>query len=68
MKLEAEDLKNSRKLCVATVGDVLDNRIRIHFDGWADTYDYWTEITSPHIHPVGWHIEGGYSIICSPGL
>ena len=53
MKLEAEDRKNGW-ICVATVADVLDNRILVHFDGWHKDFDYWTEVTSPYVHPVGW--------------
>lgn len=61
MKLEAEDKKNSLT-CVATVMDVVDNRILIHFDSWDDIYDYWVDPTSPYIHPVGWCDENGYSL------
>ncbi|KAF2359732.1 Mbt repeat, partial [Trinorchestia longiramus] len=55
-KLEAEDRKNGW-VCVATAQDVLDKRILVHFDGWGSTYDVWTDITSPFIHPVGWCAE-----------
>jgi hypothetical protein len=36
---------------------VRDNgkEVLIHFDGWTEFYDYWTETTSTDIHPVGWH-------------
>ena len=54
MKLEAVDKKNTSLTCVATVADVLGDRILIHFDGWEDIYDYWCEPNSPYIHPVGW--------------
>lgn len=55
MKLEAVDKKNSDALvCVATVADVLGDKILIHFDGWDDIYDYWSDPTSPYLHPVGW--------------
>ncbi|XP_050692187.1 lethal(3)malignant brain tumor-like protein 3 [Eriocheir sinensis] len=58
MKLEAEDRKNAW-VCVATVADVLDNRVLIHFDGWEKAYDVWSEVSSPYIHPVGWCSEAG---------
>ncbi|KAG7488690.1 hypothetical protein MATL_G00037020 [Megalops atlanticus] len=54
MKLEAVDRKNPCLVCVATVADIVDNRFLVHFDNWDDTYDYWCDATSPHIHPVGW--------------
>ncbi|CAH2086941.1 unnamed protein product [Euphydryas editha] len=53
MKLEAEDRQNEL-VCVATVADMLDNRLLITFDSWDDVYDYWVDPTSPYIHPVGW--------------
>ncbi|XP_028897394.2 lethal(3)malignant brain tumor-like protein 3 isoform X2 [Zeugodacus cucurbitae] len=65
MHLEAEDLNDTGKLCVASVSDVLDNRIRVHFDGWDDCYDYWVEISSPYIHPCGWHV-GRHQLIVPP--
>lgn len=54
MKLEAVDKKNTHLTCVATVQSVLLNRILVHFDSWSDIYDYWVDIASPYIHPVGW--------------
>jgi hypothetical protein len=60
MKLEAADKKNNTEItCVATVLDVLGDRILIHFDGWDNIYDYWCDPSSPHIHPVGWCQENG---------
>ena len=59
MKLEAVDKKNTVLTCVATVADVLGERILIHFDGWEDSYDYWCDPSSPYIHPVGWCQENG---------
>ncbi|KAA0192783.1 hypothetical protein HAZT_HAZT002382 [Hyalella azteca] len=56
MKLEAEDRKNGW-ICVATIHDVLDDRVLIHFDGWGPTFDFWTQMSSPYIHPVGWCSE-----------
>lgn len=41
MKLEAVDRKNPSLLCVATVTDMVDNRLLIHFDNWDESYDYW---------------------------
>ncbi|CAI6359714.1 unnamed protein product [Macrosiphum euphorbiae] len=68
-KLEALD-KLTRTLpkqliCVATVADILGNRIRIHFDGWTDDFDYWTDITSTNIHPIGWCDKNGRTL-CPP--
>ncbi|XP_044732507.1 lethal(3)malignant brain tumor-like protein 3 isoform X2 [Chrysoperla carnea] len=62
MKLEAVDRKNSSLVCVATVSDIMDNRILVHFDSWDDIYDYWADPSSPYIHPVGWCESKGHSL------
>jgi len=49
-------------ICVATVADILGNRVRIHFDGWADDFDYWVDITSTNIHPVRWCDNNGRTL------
>lgn len=59
MKLEAIDKKSTSQTCVASVADVLGDRILVHFDGWEDIYDYWCDLSSPYIHPVGWCQEMG---------
>jgi len=60
MKLEAVDKKNNTETtCVATVIDVLGDRVLIHFDGWDNIYDYWSDPSSPFLHPVGWCQENG---------
>lgn len=61
-KLESVDKKNSNLICASTVNDVMSNKILIHFDGWEDTYDYWCDITSMNIHPVGWCEKNGKSL------
>ncbi|XP_026742468.1 uncharacterized protein LOC113504407 isoform X4 [Trichoplusia ni] len=58
MKLEAEDRKNDL-VCVASIADILDNRMLINFDSWDEMYDFWVDPTSPYIHPVGWAEENG---------
>ncbi|XP_055534439.1 lethal(3)malignant brain tumor-like protein 3 isoform X2 [Wyeomyia smithii] len=66
MCLEADDLKKSGKVCVASVSDKIDNRILVHFDGWDERYDYWVDIHSPYIHYINWHQENGYNITAPP--
>ena len=68
MKLEAVDKKNWSLICVATVADNLGERILVHFDGWDHIYDYWCDITSPSIHPVGWCKENNHVLSSPPGL
>lgn len=62
MKLEAVDRANCALVCVATIADIIDNWLLIHFDGWDDSYDYWTETTSPYIHPINWCRNKGRSL------
>ena len=54
MKLEAVDKANSSLICVATINDILGDWLLIHFDGWDDSYDYWTQTNSPYLHPINW--------------
>ncbi|XP_069593191.1 lethal(3)malignant brain tumor-like protein 2 isoform X3 [Ranitomeya imitator] len=62
MKLEAVDLMEPRLICVATVVRVVQRLLRIHFDGWDDDYDQWTDCESPDIYPVGWCELTGYQL------
>lgn len=69
MKLEADHLKLGRgKVGVATVGDVLDSRILVQFDGFDSTHDYWADITSPNIHPCNWHKSNNNRLVVAKGI
>ncbi|XP_068015499.1 lethal(3)malignant brain tumor-like protein 3 isoform X2 [Melanerpes formicivorus] len=67
MKLEAVDKKNPSLMCVATIADMVDNRLLIHFDNWDESYDYWCEASSPYIRPVGYCQETGTPLTTPPG-
>ncbi|NXS56828.1 LMBL3 protein, partial [Brachypteracias leptosomus] len=67
MKLEAADKRNPRMIFVATITDVVDNRLLIHFDNWDESYDFWCEASSPYIHPVGYCQEAGITLTAPPG-
>ncbi|NXD62973.1 LMBL3 protein, partial [Eolophus roseicapillus] len=67
MKLEAVDKKNPSLMCVATVTDMVDNRLLVHFDNWDESYDYWCEASSPYIRPVGYCQETGTPLTTPPG-
>ena len=57
--LEAVDLMEPRLVCVASVKRVVGRLLRIHFDGWDDTYDQWCDCESPELFPIGWcHLVG----------
>ncbi|MBN3302679.1 LMBL4 protein, partial [Amia calva] len=67
MKLEAVDRKNPYLVCVASIADIIDHRFLVHFDNWDDTYDYWCDASSPHIHPVGWCQDNGRPLTAPQG-
>ncbi|XP_072276209.1 lethal(3)malignant brain tumor-like protein 3 [Pyxicephalus adspersus] len=66
MKLEAVDRKNPSLLCVATISDIVENRLLIHFDNWDHSYDYWCDSSSPYIRPVGHCKELGVPLTPPP--
>ncbi|XP_036899994.1 lethal(3)malignant brain tumor-like protein 1 [Sturnira hondurensis] len=62
MKLEAVDRRNPALIRVASVEDVEDHRIKLHFDGWSHAYDFWIDADHPDIHPAGWCSETGHPL------
>ncbi|XP_009290631.1 lethal(3)malignant brain tumor-like protein 3 isoform X2 [Danio rerio] len=62
VKLEAVDKRNPMLIRVATISDTEEHRIKIHFDGWSDEYDYWLDADSPELHPVGWCQKTGHPL------
>lgn len=59
MKLEAIDPKHPSYICVCTVVRVKGTRLRLHFDGWSESYDFWASADSPFLFPVGWCEKNG---------
>ena len=37
-------------------------KIKIHFDGWTCRYDYWSDVDTLDLHPVGWCERNGWEI------
>ncbi|KAJ8004929.1 hypothetical protein DPEC_G00141390 [Dallia pectoralis] len=62
MKLEAVDKRNPMLIRVTTIAEVEDHRLRIHFDGWSEEYDYWVDADSPDLHPIGWCQKTGHPL------
>ena len=54
MKLEAVDPQTPSMICVVSVVEILGARLRLHFDGYSDTYDVWENVNSENLFPVGW--------------
>ncbi|XP_023984357.1 lethal(3)malignant brain tumor-like protein 1 isoform X1 [Physeter macrocephalus] len=62
MKLEAVDRRNPALIRVASVEDVEDHRIKLHFDGWSHAYDFWIDADHPDVHPAGWCSKTGHPL------
>uniref|UniRef100_V9KEJ3 Lethal(3)malignant brain tumor-like protein 3 n=1 Tax=Callorhinchus milii TaxID=7868 RepID=V9KEJ3_CALMI len=68
MRLEGIDPEHPSMFCVLSVAEVQGYRIRLHFDGYSECYDFWLNADSPDIHPYGWcektsrklHLPKGY--------
>lgn len=62
MIIEAVDLMQSRLVCVATISKVVGRLLRIHFNGWDETFDQWCDCESPDLFPWGWCRLVGYDL------
>ncbi|XP_043506914.1 lethal(3)malignant brain tumor-like protein 3 isoform X3 [Frieseomelitta varia] len=62
MKLEGIDPEHPSRYCVLTVVEVVGYRIRLHFDGYAENYDFWINADSMDIFPVGWSEKNGHRL------
>ena len=61
-KLECADPDKPDLVHVATVTNIMENRVLIHFDGWSHSYDFWCPPSSWLLHPVGWCASHGGSV------
>ncbi|XP_043500389.1 lethal(3)malignant brain tumor-like protein 1 isoform X1 [Polistes fuscatus] len=62
MKLEGIDPERPSRYCVLTVVEVVGYRIRLHFDGYPENYDFWANADSMDIFPVGWSEKNGHRL------
>ncbi|XP_057187233.1 lethal(3)malignant brain tumor-like protein 4 [Triplophysa rosa] len=62
MKLEAVDRRNPMMIRVATVTDAEHYRVKVHFDGWHERFDFWVDSDRPDLHPVGWCARTGHPL------
>nr|1WJS_A Chain A, KIAA1798 protein [Homo sapiens] len=62
MKLEGVDPEHQSVYCVLTVAEVCGYRIKLHFDGYSDCYDFWVNADALDIHPVGWCEKTGHKL------
>ncbi|KAG9328941.1 hypothetical protein JZ751_009152 [Albula glossodonta] len=62
MKVEAVDKRNPMLIRVASIAELEEHRLKVHFDGWSREYDYWLDADSPDLHPVGWCQKTGHPL------
>ncbi|UYV75862.1 MBTD1 [Cordylochernes scorpioides] len=62
MQVEAVDLMEPRLVCVGSISKVVGRLLRLHFDGWDDSYDQWCDCESPDLFPIGWCESVGYKL------
>ncbi|KAM4699513.1 lethal(3)malignant brain tumor-like protein 3 isoform 1-T4 [Discoglossus pictus] len=67
MKMEGIDPEHPSLYCVLTVVEVQGYRMRLHFDGYPDCYDFWVNADSLDIHPVGWCERTGHKLLPPKG-
>ncbi|XP_064412192.1 lethal(3)malignant brain tumor-like protein 3 [Latimeria chalumnae] len=68
MKFEGVDPEHPSMYCVLTVAEVCGYRMRLHFDKYSDGYDFWVNVDSPDIHPVGWCEKTGHKLHPPKGM
>lgn len=59
MKLEGIDPDHPSRYCVLTIVEVVGYRMRLHFDGYPENYDFWVNADSMNIFPGGWAEKNG---------
>ena len=62
MKVEVIDKRNPILCRVATISEVNNHEVLIHFDGWSEAYDYWLDDDSTDIHPPEWCQKTGHPL------
>lgn len=67
MALEAIDPDNQSLYCVVTVVQKLGHRIKLHFDGYPEIYDFWVNADSQNIFPTGYCCNTGRDLQPPPG-
>ena len=54
MLLEGYDPKYPKLICILSVADIQGIRLKLHFDGYNSTFDFWRNSNSKFIFPVGY--------------
>lgn len=66
MKLEAIDPRNQHMICVCTIEEKLGCRMKLHFDGYPASHDFWTSSDSYNIFPTGFCQSSGRKLNVPP--
>ena len=62
MKLEAVDPRHPSCICAVSVVETQGARLRLHFDGWSESYDFWTNSDSHFLFFAGWCHQNGQKL------
>ena len=67
MCLEGQDPVNPTIISVLSVSEVLGHRLRLHFDGYDISHDFWRNCDSEFIYPVGFCAANGLKLMPPKG-
>ncbi|XP_046442575.1 lethal(3)malignant brain tumor-like protein 1 isoform X2 [Daphnia pulex] len=62
MKLEGIDPEHQSLFCVMTVAEIQGYRVRLHFDGYSDSHDFWLNADSENLFHCGWCEKNGQKL------
>ncbi|XP_032779060.2 lethal(3)malignant brain tumor-like protein 3 isoform X2 [Daphnia magna] len=62
MKLEGIDPEHQSLFCVMTVAEIQGYRLRLHFDGYSDSHDFWLNADSENLFHCGWCEKNGQKL------
>ena len=62
MKLEGIDPRHPQLYTVLSVAEVKGFRLRLHFDGFSESYDFWVNANNPFLFPAGWAEKNGKTL------
>ena len=62
--MEVADKHNLFSMCVATIVEIVGDRLRLRYDGLDPEFadDSWCHYLSSNIHPVGWSSLVGHTL------
>ena len=67
-KLEGVDPNHQSLICVVSVVEVQGPRLRLHFDGYGDSHDFWENADSENLFPAGWCSKNKQSLVPPKGM